>query len=192
MPMRCQPLRCIFQPLGFVLKCRHHSRLASIASRSFFLSEKLLLRKLSETVVVVGNAPYDRPGFLVGHLVGNRASFLCTKAPLCRVPDELLTISLTSSSNLGGFSASECEAVHTSLLFRPPKVRHRSLPREGKMARQPDSLGFRFALVLALAVIVLALTTWLGPKTMSKWAAYRVSASRLAESNFRYTQGSRQ
>ena len=60
------------------------------------------------------------------------------------------------------------------------------------MARQPDSLGFRFALVLALAVIVLALTTWLGPKTMSKWAAYRVSASRLAESNFRYTQGSRQ
>src|SRR5215831_8923567 len=121
MPMRCQPLRCIFQPLGFVLKCRHHSRLATIASRSFFLSEKLLLRKLSETVVVVGNAPYDRPGFLVGHLVGNRASFLCTKAPLCRVPDELLTISLTSSSNLGGFSASECEVVHTSLLFRPLK-----------------------------------------------------------------------
>src|SRR5215831_1940006 len=82
-----------------------------------------------------------------------------------------LTISLTSSSNLGGFSASECEAVHTSLLFRLPKVRHRSLPREGKMAREPDSLGFRFALVLALAVIVLALTTGLGPKTMSKWAA---------------------
>ena len=29
------------------------------------------------------------------------------------------------------------------------------------MAQLPDSLGFRFALVLALAVIVLALTTWL-------------------------------
>jgi hypothetical protein len=39
------------------------------------------------------------------------------------------------------------------------------------MARQPDSLGFRFALVLALAAIVVALTTWLGPKTASKWAA---------------------
>jgi hypothetical protein len=37
------------------------------------------------------------------------------------------------------------------------------------MARQPDSLGFRFALVLALAAIVVALTTWLGPKTASKW-----------------------
>jgi hypothetical protein len=39
------------------------------------------------------------------------------------------------------------------------------------MARQPDSLGFRFVLVLALAVIVVALTTWLGPKTAGKWAA---------------------
>jgi hypothetical protein len=39
------------------------------------------------------------------------------------------------------------------------------------MAREPDSLGFRFALVLALAVIVLTLTTWLGPKAAIKWAA---------------------
>jgi hypothetical protein len=31
------------------------------------------------------------------------------------------------------------------------------------MAQQPDSLAFRFALVLALAVIVLALTTWAAP-----------------------------
>jgi hypothetical protein len=31
------------------------------------------------------------------------------------------------------------------------------------MAQQPDSLEFRFALVLALAVIVLALTTWAAP-----------------------------
>jgi hypothetical protein len=38
------------------------------------------------------------------------------------------------------------------------------------MARQPDSLAFRFALVLALAVIVLALTTWLAPQSASKWA----------------------
>ncbi len=31
------------------------------------------------------------------------------------------------------------------------------------MAQQPDSLAFRFALVFALAVIVLALTTWAAP-----------------------------
>jgi hypothetical protein len=31
------------------------------------------------------------------------------------------------------------------------------------MARQPDSLGFRFALVLALVVIVLAIMTWVAP-----------------------------
>jgi len=28
------------------------------------------------------------------------------------------------------------------------------------MAREPDSLGFRFAVVLALAAIVVAITTW--------------------------------
>jgi hypothetical protein len=28
------------------------------------------------------------------------------------------------------------------------------------MARAPDSLGFRFAVVLALAVIIVAITTW--------------------------------
>jgi hypothetical protein len=58
---------------------RHHPVLASIAIRPFFLIGELLLRKLSKTVVVVGNAPHDRPGFLMCHLVGNRASFLCTR-----------------------------------------------------------------------------------------------------------------
>src|SRR5262249_16872163 len=64
---------------------RQHPVLASIASRSFFLSGELLLGNLSETVVVVGNAPHDRPGFLVGHLIGDRASFLWTKAPMPRI-----------------------------------------------------------------------------------------------------------
>src|SRR5262249_6162511 len=63
--------------------------LASFANRSSFLIGELLLCKLSETVVVQGNAPHDRPGFLVGHLIGNRASFLCTEAPMLRVPEEL-------------------------------------------------------------------------------------------------------
>jgi hypothetical protein len=69
-------------------------------------------------------------------------------------------------------SASECEAVHTSLLFLPLKSGVGRCHERGKMAQQPDSLGFRFALILALlTVIILTLSTWLGPKTMSKWAA---------------------
>src|SRR5262249_30494839 len=36
--------------------------LSFIASRSFFLIDELLLGKLSEPVVVVGNAPHNRPG----------------------------------------------------------------------------------------------------------------------------------
>src|SRR5215467_2261073 len=55
--------------------------------RSSFLIGELLLGNLSETVVVQGNAPHNRPGFLVVHLIGNRASFLCTKAPMVRVPE---------------------------------------------------------------------------------------------------------
>jgi hypothetical protein len=39
------------------------------------------------------------------------------------------------------------------------------------MARQPDSLGFRFALVLALTVVVVTLMTWVAPESLSKWAA---------------------
>ena len=39
--------------------------------------------------VVQGNAPHDRPRSLVCHLIGSRASFLCTEAPILRVPDEL-------------------------------------------------------------------------------------------------------
>jgi hypothetical protein len=35
----------------------------------------LHLGKLSETVIVHGNAPHNRPRFLVNHLIGNRASF---------------------------------------------------------------------------------------------------------------------
>jgi hypothetical protein len=39
------------------------------------------------------------------------------------------------------------------------------------MARQPDSLAFRFALVFAFAMIVLAITTWAAPKRVSERAA---------------------
>jgi hypothetical protein len=56
----------------------------------------LHLGKLSETVIVHGNAPHDRPGFLVSHLIGNRASFLCTKAPMCRIPETNFLQGITS------------------------------------------------------------------------------------------------
>src|SRR5262249_36824916 len=72
--------------------------LASIASRSFFLSGQLYLGNLSETVVIVRNTPHDHPSFLVCHLIGNRASFLCTEAPMLRVPETNFLQGITSIS----------------------------------------------------------------------------------------------
>jgi hypothetical protein len=69
-----------------------------MVNRSSFLIGELLLVNLSETVVVQGNAPHDRPSFLVGHLIGNRASFLCTKAPMLRVPETNFLQGITSIS----------------------------------------------------------------------------------------------
>ena len=83
------------------------SVLSFIASRSSFLIGELLLGNLSETVVVVGNAPHDRPSFLVGHLVGNRASLLCTKAPMLRVPETNFLHGITSIA-LTEFPRPEC------------------------------------------------------------------------------------
>src|SRR5215471_11287477 len=74
------------------------SVLSFFANRSSFLIGKLLLGKLSETVVVQGNAPHNRPCSLVGHLIGNRASFLCTKAPMLRVPETNFLQGITSIS----------------------------------------------------------------------------------------------
>jgi hypothetical protein len=39
------------------------------------------------------------------------------------------------------------------------------------MARNPDSLAFRFAVVLALVVIVLAVTSWVAPNLANDTAA---------------------
>src|SRR5215831_6465769 len=77
---------------------RRQPVLASIAIRPSFLIGELRLGKLSETVVVVGDAPHDRPGFLMCHLVGNCASFLSSKAPMLRVPSKLSDHQLTSTS----------------------------------------------------------------------------------------------
>src|SRR5215472_5156056 len=71
-------------------RCCNYAHGVSVLSFSFsrFLNE-LHLGKLSETVVVHGNAPHNRPRFLVSHLIGNRASFLCTKAPMLRGHDKV-------------------------------------------------------------------------------------------------------
>src|SRR5262245_50921874 len=68
------------------------------SNRSSFLIGELLLGKLSETVVVQGNAPHNRPCCLVSHLIGNHASFLCTKAPMIRIPNEVSGHQLISTS----------------------------------------------------------------------------------------------
>src|SRR5262245_58726008 len=81
--------RISLSPSRSVGQQRHHPVLASIAIRSSLLIGELLLGKLSETVVVHGNAPHDRPRSLVRHLIGNRARFLCTKAPMVRIPGDL-------------------------------------------------------------------------------------------------------
>src|SRR5262249_52014773 len=73
--------------LRTVAATSEQSALSFIANRSSFPFGELLLGKVSETVVVQGNAPHNRPGFLVVHLIGNRASFLCTKAPMLRIPE---------------------------------------------------------------------------------------------------------
>src|SRR5262249_15666200 len=101
------PKICSLKPLPLEAQFRsdrarpgrsEQSVLSFIASCSFFLIGELLLGKLSETVVVVGNAPHDRPCSLVSHLIGNRASFLCTKAPMVRVPETNFLQGITSIS----------------------------------------------------------------------------------------------
>jgi hypothetical protein len=41
------------------------------------------------------------PGFLVSHLIGNRASFLCTKAPMLRIPETNFLHRITSHQLVG-------------------------------------------------------------------------------------------
>ena len=70
-------------------------------SNPSFLIGELLLGKLSETVVVQGNTPHNRPSFLVGHLIGNRASLLCTEAPMLGVPETNFLHRITSHQLVG-------------------------------------------------------------------------------------------
>src|SRR5262245_35914447 len=68
------------------------------SSLPWTLIGELLLGKLSETVVVHSNAPHNRPGGFMCHLIGNRASFLCTEAPMRRIQNEVSGHQLTSTS----------------------------------------------------------------------------------------------
>ena len=62
----------------------HGVSVLSFSSNHRLLIGELRLGKLSETVVVDSNAPHDRPRFLVNHLIGNRARFLCMAARMVK------------------------------------------------------------------------------------------------------------
>src|SRR5215510_3034755 len=80
------------QSLAAAIRARSEQSVLSFSSNRFLIGE-LHFGKLSETVIVHGNAPHNRSRFLVSHLIGNRASFLCTKAPMPRVISEWHPIS---------------------------------------------------------------------------------------------------
>ena len=84
--------------LRTVAATSEQSVLSFIANRSSFLIGELLRGKLSETVVVQGNAPHNCPCGLVCHLIGNRAGFLCTEAPMLRIPETNFLQGITSIS----------------------------------------------------------------------------------------------
>src|SRR5215831_18041922 len=91
----CEPLHTS------LLVQKMQGALSFSANRSSFPIGQLLLGDLSKTVVVVGNAPHDRPCGLVGHLIGNCASFLCTKAPMFRIPETNFLHGITSHQLAG-------------------------------------------------------------------------------------------
>ena len=68
-----------------------------------------------------GNAPHDRPSFLVCHLIGNRASFLCTKAPMLRIPETNFLQGITSISGRD-VSGHQTTAAASSMAYRVPRV----------------------------------------------------------------------
>jgi len=104
--------------------------------RSSFLIDELHLGDLSETVVVVSNAPHDRPCGLVCHLIGNRASFLCTKAPMVRIPNEL---SLTSTCCPSGRSLVVLEKPSSLLIAHDGLIHFDEHPLDHRL-RQPVPL----------------------------------------------------
>ena len=58
----------------------------------------------------------------------------------------------------------ECEVVHTPLpIWRSQSPSTSVVPEGEQMARAPDSLGFRFAVILAVAAIIVAITAWQVP-----------------------------
>src|SRR6516162_1552509 len=108
--------------------------LSLVANRSSFLIGELLLGKLSEAVVVQSNAPHDRPGFFVSHLIGNRASFLCTKAPMLRVPETNFLQGITSISGCGSSA---------DLLPPSPPAEKEHSRRLGAITRRPKNDGVK-------------------------------------------------
>src|SRR5262249_15263740 len=73
---------------------RSEQSVLSLSSNRFLIGE-LHLGKLSETIVVHGNAPHNHPRSLVSHLIGNRARASSARKRQCSGSQaNLLTISL--------------------------------------------------------------------------------------------------
>jgi len=61
----------------------------------------------------------------------------------------------------------KCDGAHTSLPVPPSKIRPSDIWRqEADMAQEPDRLAFSFGMVLAMAVTILAITTWAAPRVL--------------------------
>src|SRR5262245_34139026 len=113
------------QSLAAAIRARSEQSVLSFWSNRFLIGE-LHLGKLSETVVVHGNAPHNRPRFLVSHLIGNRASFLCTKAPMLRVPETNFLHGITSHQLMGEiFRRSSAAATNMASTEFPRQLIHR-------------------------------------------------------------------
>jgi hypothetical protein len=73
---------------------------------------------------------------------------------------------------LPDFTKTACDGAHTSLPVPLTKIRPGHIWRqEADMTQKPDSLAFRFGVVLAVAAIVLAIITWAAPPNSESAAA---------------------
>ena len=81
---------------------------------------KMKIAVMMRQLDLEGNAPHDRPGFLVCHLIGNRASFLRTKAPMLRVPE---TNFLHGIRSISGRDAQAIFCRRRHQLRRPPPAK---------------------------------------------------------------------
>src|SRR5215510_5783073 len=88
------------QSLAAAIRARSEQSVLSFSSNRFLIGE-LHLGKLSETVVVHGNAPHDRPRFLVGHLIGKPCELPLHESANAQGPKQTLWMAFPRPSRGG-------------------------------------------------------------------------------------------